>query len=137
LDLFEFSPDLVTLERACAAKVVRRHIRQSAPGRSLLDHTPNDFRAEAVRRYSTGFIHGAENSSFGHASLRQPNSDGIGHPVGYWNCSIVTTLPDHVSECSVFFPLLQVLDLGGSQLGPPQAAPKEDGNHGVVSLPAE
>jgi hypothetical protein len=49
----------------------------------------------------------------------------------------VTTLPNQVGKDRVFFPLLQIFDLGGSQFGPPQTAPKEDANHGVVSLAAE
>ena len=64
LNLFEFSPGLVTQARACAAKIVWRNIRQSATGRSLFDNTPNHFRAEAVGRYSTCFVDGAEESAF-------------------------------------------------------------------------
>jgi hypothetical protein len=79
------------------------------PGRTSLDHTPNDFRAEAVRRYSTALLM---------ARKTAPN---------------VTTLSDQVSEYTVFFPLLQVSSLGGSQLGPPQAGPKEYGRHGMGS----
>jgi hypothetical protein len=36
LNLFEFSPGLVTEARACAAKVVRRNIRQSANRQKLV-----------------------------------------------------------------------------------------------------
>ena len=49
----------------------------------------------------------------------------------------MTTLPDQIGENPVFFALLQVCDLGCSQLGAPQAASEEDGNHGVVTLAAE
>jgi hypothetical protein len=49
----------------------------------------------------------------------------------------VTTLPDEISEYPVFFPLLQVFDLGGGQFRTSQAAAKEDGRHCVVSLTAE
>jgi hypothetical protein len=55
LNLFEFSPSFVTQPRACAAKVVRRNVGEAAAGRSLFDKTPNDFRTEALWRYSTRF----------------------------------------------------------------------------------
>jgi hypothetical protein len=64
LNLFEFSPGLVTQARARAAKVVWRNIRQSATGRSLFDDAPNDFRAEAIGRYSTPFVDGPEDGAF-------------------------------------------------------------------------
>jgi hypothetical protein len=64
LNLFECSPGLVTQRGARATKVVWHNVRQSATGRSLFDNTPNDFRAEAVGRYSTRFVDGAENGTF-------------------------------------------------------------------------
>ena len=64
LNLFEFSPGLVTQARACASKVVRRNVRQPATGRSLFDNTPNDFGTEAVRRYSTSFVDSSEDGTF-------------------------------------------------------------------------
>jgi hypothetical protein len=64
LNLFEFSPSLVTQARACAAKVVWRNVRQPATGRSLFDNTPNHFRAESVRGYSIRFVDGTEDSAF-------------------------------------------------------------------------
>jgi hypothetical protein len=69
LNLFEFSPGLVTQARACAAKVVWRNVRESATGRSLFDNTPNHFRAEAVGRYSTRFVDGTEDSSGRHTGF--------------------------------------------------------------------
>jgi hypothetical protein len=54
---------LVTQARACAAKIVRRNVRQPATGRSLFDNTPNHFWAEAVGCYSTRFVDGAEDSA--------------------------------------------------------------------------
>ena len=66
LNLFEFSPGLVTQARACPAKIVRRNVRQSATSRSLSDYTPNYFRAESVWRYSTRFVDGTEDSAVRH-----------------------------------------------------------------------
>lgn len=64
LNLFEFSPGLVTEARACAAKVMRRNVHESATGRSSFDNTPNHFRAEAIGCYSTPFVNGAEDGAF-------------------------------------------------------------------------
>jgi hypothetical protein len=64
LNLFDFSPSFVTQARACAAKVVRRNVRHSATAGSLFGNTPNHFRAEAVGRYSTRFVAGAEDGAF-------------------------------------------------------------------------
>jgi hypothetical protein len=69
LNLFEFSPSLVTQARACSAKIVWRNVRQSALGRSLFDNTPNHFRAESVRRYSTRFVDSTEDRTVRHTGF--------------------------------------------------------------------
>ena len=72
LNLFEFSSGLVTEARACAAKVVRGNVRQSATGRSFFENTPNHFRAEAIGCYPPRFVDGAEDSAVRNPGLSQP-----------------------------------------------------------------
>jgi hypothetical protein len=137
LNLFEFSPGLVAQARACAAKVVRCNVGESATGRSLFDDAPDDFRAEAVGRYSTSFVDCAEDGTFGDASLGQPDANRFGDPARYRDHSNVITLPDQVGEHPVFLALLEVCDFGGSQFSPPQAAPEENCNHRVIAFASE
>jgi hypothetical protein len=137
LDLVEFAAGQVAQTGARAAEIVGRNIHQSAAGRSSLDHAPDNLGAEAIRRYPTRLVNGAEHGPLRQAGFCQPDVNGVGDPVRYRNRSNVTAFPDQIGKDPVVFALLKILNLNASQLGAPQATPEEDGYHGVVSLAAK
>jgi hypothetical protein len=64
LDLVEFSPCLMAKSRACSTKIVRCDTCQSALSACLLDHAPDDLRAEACCCNPPGFVNSTEYGPF-------------------------------------------------------------------------
>ena len=133
LYLLQLSASSPAQLRAAPPQVVGSDARNTGRGRILLEELPNDLLAHAGNLNPISSVHPAQDRSFGETGRGSPGINGALDPRRHRNRAHAPVLSNEIDDAPAIVPLLDMPKCQGSDLGPPQAAAKQNRQHRAVA----
>jgi hypothetical protein len=126
LDLLQLATSGTTEPSATPPEIMRREFAHSDFPGELLDDVPDEFLRHPLAPNLASAAHAAEEATTGDFSSFHPLIEETPHPIGDGDGPNMTSLTTQVSDCTMTFTLLEVIDRQASDFVTPKSASQKD-----------